>query len=90
MTVEVWNASSKAGLALEVVRSLRDAGFDVVKWGNFASRQKKTFVRDHRGGSEAAQAVVRSLKTPNAEIFTRLEANPLVDLEVVLGQDYTE
>ena len=90
VTVEVWNASSKAGLALEVVRSLRDAGFDVVKWGNFASRQKKTFVRDHRGGSEAAQAVVRSLKTPNAEIFTRLEANPLVDLEVVLGQDYTE
>ena len=88
VTVEVWNASSQKGLALEVVRSLRDAGFDVVKWGNFASRQKKTFVRDHRGDPRAAQAIARALRTQDAEVFTRVETDPLVDVEVVLGQDY--
>lgn len=89
VTVEVWNASSQKGLALEVVRALRGAGFDVVKWGNYASRQKKTFVRDHRGDQRAAQAIARALKTPDSEVFTRMETNPLVDVEVVLGQDYS-
>src|SRR5207302_1550531 len=49
VTIEVWNASSKKGLALEVVRGLREAGFDVVKWGNYNSRQQRTLVRDHKG-----------------------------------------
>lgn len=88
ITVEVWNASSKKGLALEVVRKLRTAGFDVVKWGNYESRQMRTFVRDHAGEIQQARSIANLLASPKIEVFTRLEANPLVDIEVVLGEDY--
>jgi len=88
VTVEVWNASGQKGLALEVMRTLREAGFDVVKWGNYASQQKKTFVRDQTGDFRAACAIARALKTPEAEVFTRIETDPLVDMEVVLGRDF--
>lgn len=87
-TVEVWNASSRKGLALEVVRKLRKAGFDVVKWGNYSSRQKRTMVRDHRGDPDQARAVAAALGSSGVETFTRVEASPLVDMEVILGEDY--
>lgn len=87
-SVEVWNASSKKGLALEVVRKLRSAGFDVVKWGNYSSRQVRTLVRDHKGDSEKARAIAAALASGRVEVFTRVETNPLVDVEVILGEDY--
>ncbi len=87
-TVEVWNASSKPGLALTVVRELRAKGFDVVKWGNYKSRQTRTIVRDHKGNLEAARAVALALATPKTEVFTHMESKPLVDIEVILGEDY--
>lgn len=87
-TVEVWNASSKSGLALTVVRDLRGKGFDVVKWGNYKSRMKRTIVRDHKGDTESARAVAAALATPKAEVFTQMESKPLVDIEVILGEDY--
>lgn len=87
-TVEVWNASSKKGLALDVARKLRQGGFDVVKWGNYDSRQMRTFVRDHAGKTEQARAIAALLDSSRAEVFTRLEANPLVDIEVIIGEDY--
>ena len=87
-TVEVWNASSRKGLALEVVRKLGAAGFDVVKWGNYDSRQSRTMVRDHRGDKRQALAIAAALSSPRVEVFTRVESNPLVDVEVILGEDY--
>ena len=66
-TVEVWNASSKKGLALEVARKLRQGGFDVVKWGNYDSRQMRTFVRDHAGKTEQARAIAALLDSSRAE-----------------------
>ncbi len=89
LTVEVWNASSKKGLALDVVRYLRGKGFDVVKWGNYKSRQPRTLVRDHRGDMDHARAIASALNAPRVEIFTHMESNPLVDVEVILGEDYS-
>lgn len=88
ITVEVWNASDKKGAALEVVRKLRGAGFDVVKWGNYLSRQQKTLVRDHKGESEQARTIANLLQPSGAKVFTRLETNPLVDIEIIIGEDY--
>lgn len=87
-TVEVWNASSKKGLAIDVVRQLRGAGFDVVKWGNYASRQSRTIVKDHKGNMEQARAIAAALTAPKVEVFTHMESKPLVDVEVILGEDY--
>lgn len=87
-TVEVWNASSRKGLALDVVRQLRSAGFDVVKWGNYSSRQQRTMVRDHKGDKQQARAIAAALTSSRVEVFTRVESNPLVDVEVILGEDY--
>lgn len=89
-TVEVWNASGKSGLAVSVMRKLRKAGFDVVKWGNYSSHQKRTLVRDRKGNTQQAQAIVDALNSISIEMVTRIESNPLVDVEVILGQDCEE
>ena len=88
VTLEVWNASSNRGLALKVMRELREAGFDVVKWGNYEARQKKTLVFDHRGDARANRGIVEALKSPQIKVITRMETSPLVDVEVILGEDY--
>jgi LCP family protein required for cell wall assembly len=86
-TVEVWNASGKKGLALEVVHRLRSSGFDVVKWGNYSSIQQRTLVRDHSGETQSARAIAQALGFSGMEVFTHLESDPLVDVEVILGED---
>src|SRR5258708_6493782 len=45
-TVEVWNASNHPNVAHTVVQLLRDKGFDVVVFGNFATRQQRTLAID--------------------------------------------
>jgi hypothetical protein len=57
ITVKVWNASGRVGLAMTVVRRLRNAGFDVVEWGNYDSRQNKSRVIDRSGHFDRARRV---------------------------------
>lgn len=86
-TVKVWNASGKEGLALDVARRLRGQGFDVVDWGTFASRQRKTRVVDRSGRLDRAQGVAEFLQVP----APYSDADPALrtDVEVILGEDFT-
>jgi polyisoprenyl-teichoic acid--peptidoglycan teichoic acid transferase len=86
ITVNVWNASGKTGLAYKVTRQLRQAGYDVVDWGNYAVEQLQTRVVDRRGRIGNARAVAETLGAENYHS----EPNPkiLVDVEVVLGQNF--
>ena len=90
ITVEVWNASGRKGVALDVARVLRKEGFDVVKWGNYSSRQKRTMVRDKRGDTKNARKISTVLAANRIEVYTRVESNPLADMEVIIGEDYQE
>lgn len=87
-TVEVWNASSRANAAQIVKQMLRDRGFDVVLFGNFASRQQRTLVIDRSGHLRPAQAVANILKSVNPEVVSRVDPGRQVDVSVIIGNDF--
>jgi LCP family protein required for cell wall assembly len=88
VTVEVLNASSINGVALEVTRKLRDNNFDVIDWRNYPTRQKKTIVIDRVGDLRSVQKIARILNTE--EIFTRYLQDSSVDISVIIGEDYRD
>lgn len=88
ITVEVWNASRQEGLAKRATKTIRKAGFDVVKYGSYPSRQPRTLVVDRTGNVRAAQAVAGAL--PSAEVVSNIDRSHLVDVSVILGDDYKD
>ena len=85
--VEVLNGAGIPGLAREVTRRLRDAGFDVVYFGNAGgSPREVSEVLDRSGQLKAARAVAGNLD------IERVRAAPdtglYVDVSVVLGKDW--
>ncbi len=89
-TVEVWNASNKPSAARRVVRQLRHAGFDVVRYGNFSTRQTQTLVLDRSGDLRPAQAVAGALIGAHADVVSRPDFSLQVDVSVIIGNDYQE
>jgi len=88
-TVEVWNASNKAQAAKWAMGVLRRKGFDVVKIGDFSSRQNQTLIVDRSGDIRAAQSVADALKDGDSgEVVSRPEPSLHVDVSVILGNDY--
>src|SRR5262249_35909220 len=88
-TIEVFNASSRPLAAKAVMNLLRRAGFDVVKIGDFSTRQNQTLVVDRSGDLRPAQAVADSLRAAvAAEVVSRPEPTLHVDVTVIIGNDY--
>jgi LCP family protein required for cell wall assembly len=87
-TVEVWNASKRPNAAREVVTFLREKGFDVVKFGNFSTRQQQTLVVDRSGDLRPAQAVAEALRSVNPDVVSRPQTALQVDVSVIIGNDY--
>jgi LCP family protein required for cell wall assembly len=85
-TVRVWNGSGRKGVALEVTRRLRLAGFDVLEWGNYDLRQTKTRVMDRVGDFDKAQRVARALGVDS--VFSDINPKLRADVEVIVGDDY--
>jgi hypothetical protein len=84
--VEVLNGSGVPGLARDVTRDLRAAGFDVVHYGNAArSDQDSTLVIDRIGNPSAAAAVAAALGVIRFE--TALDTTLYLEATVVLGRD---
>ncbi|MFH1260195.1 MAG: LCP family protein [Elusimicrobiota bacterium] len=84
--VEVWNASRKSGAARKAAFLLRRNGFDVIKWGGLERKEGTTSVIDLRGNFAAAQAIGKVLGTE--EVITQIDTNPVVDIIVVIGEDF--
>ena len=84
--VEVLNATDTRGLARVATFVLRDAGFDVVFFGNTAERTDTTVVRDRSGHPEWAQLAARTIQPSRTEV--RADSGRLVDLTVVVGRSW--
>jgi len=84
--VEVLNGSGHRGAARIATRVLRQAGFDVVYFGNAPADVDTTLVLVRRGSAEPAGWILRVL---NAGVV-RESPDTLrrVDLTVVLGPDW--
>ncbi len=83
--VEVLNGSGKSGLAKLATGQLRDAGFDVVQFGN-AQTTDTSYVIDRIGKADVAAAVGRQLSI--LTVKTQIDTTRFVDVSVVLGKDW--
>jgi hypothetical protein len=84
--IEVLNASDTRGLARIATFVLRDAGFDVVYFGNTNERVDTTVVRDRSGHPEWAELARGAI--PPARVETRPDSGRLVDLTVLIGASW--
>jgi len=84
--VEVLNGAGKAGLAKLATEKLRDAGFDVVQFGNARRATDSSSVMDRVGNLEVANAVGQALGITNVK--TVIDTTRFVDATVVIGKDW--
>ncbi len=89
LTVEVLNASGKAGLARSGTRVLRQAGIDVVFFGNAPAAVAvldSTRIVVRRGTSAAGERIRRALGV--GRVTAQLDSTKLLDASVFLGADF--
>jgi hypothetical protein len=85
--VEVFNASGQRGWARQATFALRDAGFDVVRYGNDPPPHQDTTVVIARSGREDwAELVARALG--GARVESRPDSSRYLDVTVLLGTSW--
>lgn len=85
--VEVLNASNEAGIARDATQRLRDAGFDVVHFGNAPESGVDSSVVYSRTADDAvARAVAQALGI--ARVVSQPDTTLYVDASVMLGTDW--
>lgn len=87
--VEVLNAGGVSGMAGAATEALREAGFDVVHFGNAGAfdAERPSTVIDRVGRTDFAQAVASSLGIDN--VLSEPDPNLFVDVTVVVGGAWT-
>lgn len=83
--VEVLNGTTRAGLARSATERLRDAGFDVVYFGN-GPRTDSSVVLDRTGRPDVARAVAEALGVPH--VRSQPDPGLYLDVTVILGADW--
>jgi len=87
ITVEVLNASGRAGEARVGTRLLREAGIDVVYFGNATETGlDSTRIIVRRGTAKVAEQVRMALGQGRIEV--ELDSAKLLDVSVLLGADF--
>jgi len=89
ITLEVLNASGRAGLARLGTRVLREAGIDVVGFGNASSETgplDSTLIMVRRGTADVGQRVRAALHV--GRVAMQLDSTRLFDASVLLGRDF--
>lgn len=84
--VEVLNGTGRSGLARAITGRLRDAGFDVVYFGNASATADSSLVISRIADLSAARSVARKLEI--ARIEERVDSTLLLDVTVILGRDF--
>ena len=90
VTVEVFNASARPKLARLGTRVLRQAGIDVVSFGNAAAGVgvlDSTRIVVRRGSIEVGQRVRAALGL--GRVVVQLDSSRLLDASVLLGSDFS-
>ncbi len=86
--VEVLNAGGVSGRAREATAHVRDAGFDVVGWGNAVSFDRdSSVVIDRVGRGDLASAVANVLGIRN--VLSEPDSNLFVEVTVLLGSEWS-
>ena len=85
--VEVLNATDTRGLARRAMFALRDAGFDVVYFGNSVERVDSSVVRDRSGHPAWAALAARAVR--GARVESAPDSSHFLDLTILVGRNWT-
>jgi uncharacterized protein (DUF58 family) len=85
--VEVLNATDTKGLARRAMLAMRDAGFDVVFFGNSSERADTTRILDRSGHAEWAALAARAIGRSHIEQAP--DSARFLDLTVLVGRNWT-
>jgi LytR cell envelope-related transcriptional attenuator len=85
--VEVLNATDTKGLARRAMLVLRDAGFDVVFFGNTTERADTTRILDRSGHTDWAALALKAMGRANAVEMP--DSSRFLDLTVLVGRNWT-
>jgi len=92
ITVEVLNASGRAGDARIATRRLREAGIDVVFFGNAPQGGGRgldtTRIIVRRGTAKIGARVRDALGIAQGRVEVQLDGSKLLDVSVLLGADF--
>lgn len=84
--VEVLNATDTKGLARRAMFALRDAGFDVVYFGNSTERSDSNIVRDRSGHPEWAVLAATAMR--GARVEEKADSSHFLDLTILVGRNW--
>ena len=85
--IEVLNATDTKGLARRAMLVMRDAGFDVVFFGNSSERADTTRVLDRSGHADWAALAARTMG--RAHVEQKPDSSRFLDLTVLVGRNWT-
>ena len=85
--IEVLNGSGRGGMARAATGALRDAGFDVVYFGNASERVDSTVVLSRVSTDRVARAGADELGV--RRVRSEPDTTLLLDATVILGPDWT-
>lgn len=86
--IAVWNAAGIKGLAQEMRNKFKSAEVDVVRWGNYATREECTVVIDRAGNFSLAGKIAKKINCD--KIISQKEEFPLEDISVIIGEDFNQ
>ena len=86
--IAVWNAAGIKGLAREMRNKLKYAGVDVVRWGNYVTREECTVVIDKAGDFSLAGKIAKIINCD--KIISQKEDFPLEDISIIIGEDFNQ
>lgn len=82
--VEVLNATDTRGLARRAMQTMRDAGFDVVYFGNTSEKSDSSVVLDRSGHPDWAALAARTMQ--GARVESKPDTSRYLDLTVLVGR----
>lgn len=89
ITVRILNSTGIAGLSGKLRNKfLEYYDIDVVEVGNFPKKNPYTIIKDNSNNFRSAQRIREILQA--GKIIKNKKTNDLVDIEIIIGQDYKE
>jgi hypothetical protein len=87
--VEVLDGVGNIKIAQCATDYIRSAGYDVVEMKRNADGiAEKSYIIDHSGNLELAKQLALSLGIPETKVFQKINSKLLLDVTVVVGEDY--
>ena len=84
--IAVWNAAGVKGLARQIRTMFKSEGVDVVRWGNYVTREEYTVVIDQCGNFSLAGKIAKIINCD--KIISQKEKFPLQDISIIVGKDF--